>query len=154
MTEDTQHSYYPQPPFLFEVSVDDVTSKDDCCFQEIGDLNVDIKADDVKEAGVNTFSHKPPGSVNDRNLVLKRGLIKGSSLMLDWFAVALEQFVFSPRNVVVTLLDRAGIPLATWSFQDAYPVAVKIGDFKAMDNAYVIETLEFAFNSFERKEVS
>ena len=152
MPADIQNADYPPPSFLFEVYIGDVTTKEDCFFQEIGGLNVDIKVEEVREGGMNTFSHMLPRNVSYPNLVLKRGLVKGSSLILDWVKVTLEQFVFSPRKIVVKLLDKEGLPLVKWNFLNAYPVAVKIGDFKAMDNTYIIETLEFAYNSFERED--
>lgn len=152
MPDDIQNAYYPPQSFLFEVYIDNVNTKNDCQFQEISGINAEIKFEEVREGGINTFSHKLPKNVSYPNLVLKRGLVKGSSVILNWVKVSLEQFVFTPRNIIVKLSDKEGSPLVKWSFKNAYPVALKIGDFKAMDNAYVIETLEFAYNSFERDD--
>ena len=151
MPDDIQNANYPPPSFLFEVSIEHMDTKDVCRFQEISGINAEIKFEEIREGGINTFSRKLPKNVIYPNLVLKRGLIKGSSLILNWVKATLEQFVFTPHNIIVKLLDKEGNPLVKWSFQNAYPVAMKIGDFKAMDDAYVIETLEFAYNSFERE---
>ena len=143
MPTNNQDLYYPPPTFLFEVSIDGMTTKNNCCFQEIGGLNVDIKTEEVVAGGINAFSHKLPKNNKYNNLVLKRGLINESSLILDWAKDSLEKFVFTPRNLLVKLFDHKGLPLVTWRFQNAYPVAMKIADFKALDNAYLIETIEF-----------
>lgn len=150
MPTDNQDSYYPPPTFLFNISIDGMTTNDECSFQEVSGLNVAINTEEVKEGGSNTFSHKLPANVRYNNLVVKRGLLKESSLILIWVKETLEQFVFTPRNLLVKLLDHQGLALVTWRFQNAYPVAIKIGDFNALNNAYMIETIEFAYDSFVR----
>lgn len=152
MPENIPNSNYPPISFLFEVSIENINMKDDGHFQEISGINAEIKFEDVKEGAINTLSHKLPKNVSYPNLVLKRGILKAASPLLDWVKVAVEQFDFTPHNIIVKLLDNEGTPLLKWSFQNAYPVAVKIGDFKAIENSYVIETLEFAYNSFKRDD--
>jgi phage tail-like protein len=50
----------------------------------------------------------------------------------------------------LSLLNDDGVPLATWNFANAYPVAIKMSEFKAQENGIAIETLELSFDYFER----
>ena len=72
------------------------------------------------------------------------------SSLINWFKDAVENFSFSPATVIVKLLNTDHQPLETWSFIKAWPVKWVVSDFKAMDNAIVIETIELAYQYFRR----
>lgn len=144
-------SFYPPVGFYFEVDVGDITGKNECNFQEVSGLNVSINLAPIKEGGENRFIHRLPERPTHQNLILKRGMVKGSPL-ITWIKNAIEQFTFSPKTVIVKLLDETGAPLVSWTFDNAYPVAAKISDFKAQENSIVIETFELAYNYFTRKD--
>jgi phage tail-like protein len=76
-------------------------------------------------------------------------MVTGSSL-ITWARQATEQFTFATRTVVVSLLDETGDNLATWNVVNAWPVALKMSEFKAQENAIAIETLELSFDYFQR----
>lgn len=120
----------------------------ECSFQDVSGINVSIVTTDVQEGGVSAV-YKLPEKVKYDNLVLKRGLLKGSSLYL-WMRNSFKNFDFRPMDVIVNLQDERGVPSVSWMFRKAYPVSLKISEFKAMDNAIVIETLELSYNYFER----
>jgi phage tail-like protein len=52
--------------------------------------------------------------------------------------------------MLVTLLDEAGQPVAIWNVVQAYPVKWSTSDFRASENAVVVETIELAYQYFER----
>lgn len=117
-------------------------------FQDVSGINVQIETTDIQEGGVSSV-YKLPNRVKYENLVLKRGLLKGSSLYF-WMKNSFSNFDFRPMDILVMLIDERGIPSVTWMFRKTYPVAVKISEFKSTENAVVIETLELAYNYFER----
>ncbi|MEX6686840.1 phage tail protein [Danxiaibacter flavus] len=135
--------------FRFNVKIQDAGGEYEGSFQDVSGLNVSIEMETINEGGVNDYSYKIPKRVKYDNLVLKRGLLKSSSLV-TWINDAVRNFKFSTRKIDVLLLDEEMNPLVTWSFFDAYPVSVKVSDLKAKENELVFESLEFAYSYFER----
>lgn len=133
--------------FSFEVTISDIL--DEGSFQEVSGISAKIGTETIKEGGENRFEHRLPMPVKHENLILKRGMVINSNLS-TWASNAIEKFEFKTKTVVVKLLDETSAPIASWSFNDAYPVALKISDFKAQDNAIVIETLELSYSYFTR----
>lgn len=143
--------YYPPVGFHFRVEfILDGTVESDTRFQEVSGLSAELGLEEVVEGGENRFSHRLPTRAKYANLTLKRGLLSESGL-IDWCKNAIENFDFTPATVNVTLLNESHEPVAdTLSFIRAWPVKWSVSDFKAQDNALVIETLELAYNYFSR----
>lgn len=122
----------------------------DTRFQEVTGLAAELGVEEVVEGGENRFSHRLPSRARYSNLVLKRGLLTDSKL-IDWCRDAIENFEFRPSTVNVTLLNENHEPLAeTLSFIRAWPVKWAVSDYKAQENAIVVETMELAYNYFSR----
>ncbi|PAM94697.1 hypothetical protein B4N84_12035 [Flavobacterium sp. IR1] len=142
------------PPFFpaafsFKVNVVGITGIYEGSFQEVTGISAKVGVEPIKEGGENRFEHRLPNPVKYENLVLKRGMVLNSALIL-WAKSAIEYFNFVTSTVIVNLLDETGAPIASWSFNAAYPVALKVSDLKAQDNAIVIETLELSYSYFTR----
>ena len=103
---------------------------------------------EVNEGGQNVFSHHLPNRIQHDNLVLERGLVVGSPLVIE-FNVAMSLFKFAPSNVLVTLLSEESIPLAGWLCLKAYPVKWSVSDLDAESNQVVIETMELAYQRLQ-----
>jgi phage tail-like protein len=112
-------------------------------------LNAELGIEEVKSGGENRFSHRLPTRARYSNLVLKRGMLIDSAL-IKWFNDEVESFNFSPATVIVKLLDKDHQPLQTWSFIKAWPVKWSVSEFKAAENAVVVETIELAYQYFKR----
>jgi phage tail-like protein len=138
------------PPVNFSFTVNFFGVPENIGFQEVSGLSAEIETETVKEGGVNEYSHKLPKGVKYNNLVLKRGIVTLSPLIL-WINKAIVDFSFSTKLVVVNLLDEKGTPQIVWAFHDAYPVAVKVADLNAQDGKVLIETLELSYSYFSRK---
>jgi phage tail-like protein len=143
--------YYPPVGFHFRVEFSvDGAGESDTRFQEVSGLTAELAMEEVTEGGENRFSHRLPGRAKYANLVLKRGLLTDSKL-IDWCRDGIENFEFSPTTVNITLLNEKHEPLSdTLSFIKAWPVKWSISDFKAQENAIVVETMELAYNYFTR----
>jgi phage tail-like protein len=140
------------PPVGFHFRVDFVgggLDGTDSHFQEVSGLSAQLEVEPVEEGGENRFSHRLPGRAKYENLVLRRGMLKGSKLV-RWCEDALHHHEFMPVLVNVVLLNSEHQPLSTWRFDRAWPVKWSLTDFKAQDNAIVVETLELAYSSFTR----
>lgn len=79
------------------------------------------------------------------------------SPLIKWATDSVSSFSFQPKTVVVKLnnlvySDAKKEPsfktIATWNIVNAYPVALKISDFKAQENTIVLETLELSYDYF------
>ena len=151
-------TYYPPAGFYFKVefvSVSGASSDTEQRFQEVSGLSVEVETEEVREGGENRFVYKFPKGAKYPNLVLKRGLLKGTAL-LDWFKSAMYSYftvplIFQPSDILITLLDDSGQPYAIWNVVQAYPLKWSTSDFKSTDNSVVVETIELAYQYFERK---
>jgi phage tail-like protein len=152
-------TYIPPCGFYFRVEFLDIPGMDDDTeqrFQEVSGLSVEVEVEDIRVGGENRFTYKLPKSVKYPNLVLKRGLLKDTSIrawiddsMAGYFQSA--PWVFSkPADILITLMDEAGGEAAVWNIFQAYPLKMATSDFKASDNAIVVETLELAYQYFTR----
>ena len=138
-------AYYPPVGFHFSVvfalpQLGDMDTR----FQDIGGLGFELGTEELAEGGENRFVHQLPNGLRHGNLVLKRGMLTHSALIL-WVRAAMEAFEFLPTTVIVTLLNEKHAPLAAWLFSNAYPVKWTISDLSAKDSAIVVETLELAY---------
>lgn len=146
-------SYYPPAGFHFRVNIEGITSDSrDISFQEVSGINVTVGEFTYSEGGENRFVHRLPDRVTFDKLTLKRGMLTGSEL-IGWFREAIESFKFSPRDVLVTLLNNEHEPLESWSFVKAYPVKWDVSSFNAEQNQLVVETIELSFQYFKRMEI-
>jgi len=141
---------YDIPPvFHFKVEFQLGEPVADNRFQEVAGLSAEVAVEEVREGGLNEYAHKLPTGAKYGNLVLKRGFINDSKVR-DWCRDAVENFDFSPKDVSVLLLNEEHEPLASWQFMGAWPVKWSISDFKAQENALVVESLELAYRMFRR----
>lgn len=124
----------------------------DVRFQEVSGLSAELGIETYDEGGENRFSHRLPTRAKFNNLILKRGMLMGESPLRKWFEDGINQFSFNPVNVSVKLLNDKGTAISSWEFHSAWPVKWSVSDFKAMENALVIESAELAYQYFERKQ--
>lgn len=144
-----QTPYYPPVGFYFRVMVPGITGSNEGSFQEVSGLSATITPLEVKEGGENRFSHRLPQPPKYGNLVLKRGMLTGSTL-IRWVQTSINLFSFTPVPVVVSLMNANRGLVASWQFVNAYPVALKMSEFKAQENTIALETLELCYDYFQQ----
>ena len=154
-------AYYPPCGFHFKVEfigVGGMNTDTEQRFQEVGGLSFEVETDPLREGGENRFEYKLPKRAKYPNLVLKRGLLTDTAI-IDWFKSAMNTyftalvFDFKPADILITLLDEADQPIAKWNVVQAYPVKWSISDLKSTENAVVVETIELAYQYFEKDTV-
>ncbi len=140
--------YYPPAGFHFIVAFQLAPqTAADVQFQEVSGLSVDMEMESYVEGGENRFTHQLPTRTKYADLTLKRGLVIGSGIFL-WCRDAIENFVFQPTNLVVSLLNKDHVPLASWHVVGAIPKRWEISSFNAEQNSVVIETLQLSYHYF------
>ena len=116
-------------------------------FQEVSGLDVEIEMEPVKEGGQNRFTHQLPVRNRYTDITLKRGLFIGSGITL-WCKNAIEDFLFVPTNVLISLLTPEHIPLQSWYVVNAVPKKIQVSNFNAQENSLVVESLVLSYNYF------
>jgi len=147
-------SLYPPVGFHFKVefNLPDVAQEDrETRFQEVGGLNKTVEIEELKEGGENRFSHRFPNPAKYGNIILKRGLLTKSGL-IKWCFDAIDNFIFKPADITITLLNEEHKPLSVWNVSKAFPVKWSTSDLKAQENSLVIESLELAFRYFTKND--
>ena len=66
------------------------------------------------------------------------------------FQEAMSLFKFNTGNVLVMLMNEDTIPVSSWLFFKTYPVSWSTSDLNANENQVVIDTLELAYQRFQR----
>lgn len=120
----------------------------DILFQKVSGLGASVDTYSIEEGGQNLYAQPLPKRIQHENLVLERGLVVGSPLVIE-FNAALSLFKFKPSNVLVNLLDNTRIPIASWLFMKAYPVKWSVSDLDATTNAVVIEHMELTYQRMQ-----
>lgn len=140
--------YTPPVGFHFKVEVLGLAPSDnDVRFTDVGGLTVDLATEEVPEGGENRYIQRYPVRAKYPDLVLKRGLMKQSAIW-DWVKQCIETLTIEPHDVNVTLLNETHQPLMTWHLVGAYPVKWAVSDLSATANAYVVESLQLAYQYF------
>lgn len=141
-------SYYPPVGFHFKVEVLDLPPNDnDVRFTEVGGLSVELGTEEFAEGGENRFAQKYPTRAKYPELVLKRGLLLGSKVLI-WIQECIDGPQIKPKNIDVKLLNDEHQPLLTWHLINAFPTKWAVSDLNASTNGVVIENLQLFYQYF------
>ncbi|WP_312078167.1 phage tail protein [Chryseobacterium sp.] len=121
----------------------------DTKFQSVSGLKATMETESYTEGGQNRYRHSLPVRSEYQDLVLKRGLGTDLSGISMWCSQAIEDFVFSPANIVVSLLNENGNPVKAWYVSHAIPLSYEVGEFNAEESKIVIETMTLKYNFFK-----
>lgn len=141
-------NYFPPVGFHFKVEVLGISPNDnDVRFTEVGGLNVELSTEEIAEGGQNRFLQKYPVRTKHTDLVLKRGMLTSSEI-IKWLRECIEDFIITPKNIDIKLLNEEHQPLLTWHVVNAYPTKWTVSDLSASNNSVVVETLQFFYQYF------
>ncbi len=122
--------------FRFVVDID---GEAQAAFTECTLPVIEWEVEEVKEGGLNTFTHQLPGRRKGARITLKNGV--GTSALVDWYIdVMSEQFQRKP--LTITLLDSQLEAVMTWHIADALPIKWNGPQLKSSDNSVAIQSLE------------
>lgn len=132
--------------FRFTVKID---GKDFAAFTDCTLPNLQVETQDINEGGVNEYVHRLPVRVKVGTVTLKHGITKNSELMRWYLQVRDGKIEAATRTVSVVMFDSLLKPVATWTFNRAYPIKWVGPQLKSGDSAAAIEELELAHHGFE-----
>jgi len=117
-------------------------------FSEVTGLQVETEIEEIKEGGVNDFTHKLPKGTKYPNIVLKRG-ITDSDILWNWHQDVVDGII-ERKSGSILLLDFEGNREIRWNFYNAYPVKWIGPNLNSKESSISIETLELAHNGIYR----
>ncbi len=140
---------YPPAGYHFLVSFDGlIESPMDFRFQSVSGLSAEIEYEEVREGGVNQYSHQLPVRSKFPELVLKRGMFLGSQVV-RWIDDALNNFTFRPINMRITLMNEKHAPLQIWNVIHVLPKKLETSSFNAERSELVVETITLSYNYYK-----
>jgi len=120
----------------------------DFCFQEVSGLTVNVEMESFKEGGQNRFEHQLPVRTRYTDITLKRGMFEIPSGIMAWCINGVQNAIYQPTNVLISLLDDAHLPVQNWYVVNAIPKQVQFTTLNAEQNQLAIETLVLSYNYF------
>jgi len=152
-SENIDSKYHSQPPIdpypyldsRFFIEIDGLIAGG---FSEITGLQVETEVEEIKEGGVNDYTHKLPKGTKHPNIVLKRG-ITDSDILWKWHQDIVNGII-ERKSGAILLLDFEGNREIRWNFYEAYPVKWIGPNLNSKESNVSIETLELAHNGIYR----
>ena len=139
-------------PVVFHFSVK--MGKSEIAFSEVSGLETTIETKEVRSGGDNSTVYHLPEKIKLSDLVLKRAILKDSDPFFRWgmkkMNSSMNAFQVDPQPIEVTLLDEKSKPIATWTFEGAYPFKWSFSTLDAMKAEVMIETVSLKYRSIER----
>lgn len=120
----------------------------DVRFQEVSGLSVEVEMEQKNEGGEHRFVHNLPVRTKYGDVTLKRGKFLGSGI-LHWYKQAMDEFKFSPSNVMISLMNADHVPLYNWYLINAIPKRLEVSSFNAQNSEVVVETLVLSYQYFK-----
>jgi phage tail-like protein len=137
----------PLPGFAFKVVLENVPGLEgnaELYFKSVGGLKYETETVPVVAGGTNFTTYNLVGATKWSNIVLKRGFIKGSSLL-----ALRNSWIYSPTKqrisgTIVQFDTQMLTQMVSWKFMRGWPAKWEISDFDASKSEMTIETLEIA----------
>lgn len=117
-------------------------------FQSVSGLGATLELSGEADEGTNSSKRALPEKIKYANLQLKRGLPLFSTLRMEVHK-SFSEFRFSPRNVLVCILDENSLPVSSWLFSEAFPVKWSLSELSAESNSVIVEELELKYKKFK-----
>ncbi len=123
--------------FRFVVAVDgrSMAAFTDCTLPAI-----DWEIEEIKEGGLNVYTHQLPVRRKAGKISLKNGV--GKSDLIQWYLDCMSE-TFVRKPIAISLLDMSLKPIITWNIEEALPIRWSGPDLKSDANSIAIQTLEF-----------
>ncbi len=126
------------PAFRFVVEIGGTPQ---AAFTECTLPMIEWEMEEVKEGGLNTYTHQLPGRRKAAKMTLKNGV--GSGVIFDWCFNQMDG-KFERKQVTVSLMDSTKKKVMSWTLAGAYPLKWTGPQLKSSDTSVAIQTLELA----------
>ena len=136
----------------FELTIDGASIG---AFSDLAGIASGVDADDVEYINRDgTVTLKLPGKRTPPTVTLKRGLTRNLELSAWHELVMLGDIAAARKNVVLTMYNTEGVPVARFNLTNAWPTKLEIGGLKAADgSSALIETVTLVCERLQRVPV-
>ena len=136
----------PLPAFYFEVKID---GQETAYFRSVSGLKIETEVIEYQEGGNTGPIRKLAGVTRYANIRLSREFT-GDPTLYDWYLTTQKP---NPMRVdgLLTLVDRHGTRVASWTFTNGFPVKWEVPDMDSDNSGMAIETVEIAVEKVEKK---
>jgi phage tail-like protein len=118
----------------------ELAGKPQAAFTECTLPTLEWEVEEVKEGGMNQYTHSLPGRRKSARITLKNGV--GKSMLLEWYIQALSKQT-ERKQITIRLLDNTSIKtVMVWNIENAYPIKWTGPQLKSSDSSIAIQTLE------------
>ncbi len=135
----------PYPNSSFSVRVGNKTIAD---FLECSSPGIEVNEVEYRSGSDPSRTvRKLTGLAKYTNVTLKRGVTTDTELY-DWMRNVRDGNI-DRRDVIITLLDGQGLPLAAWRLHKAFPVKWSGPSLNSKSNEIAIESIELAYEGLD-----
>lgn len=116
-------------------------------FESASGLGFSSAEADKISGGQVGFQQHLTGQGSFGDLILKRGFTYDKGLYA-WCRTTNDTMQALPCNILISLLDRQGLPIKNWLLFDAIPKGWSTGDLTATAKGYLSETINISYQNF------
>lgn len=110
---------------------------------KIEGLGFEYEVKELREGGVNGYTHKLLGPAKYTNLRLTRPVDSTSDLLMLWLQSNMVRVI--PQTMSITAVTAAGTDITTWNLSGVVPVKWTGPNLDIMSNNLATETLELTY---------
>lgn len=133
--------------FYFEL-----TAKDEHIpFKEVEGVSTEVALKHILKEGENPFKYRVPSLPKTGHLILKNGIAKKNSKLMQWCAAhqnPTEENPAEKSRATLHLKDARGNSLLEWTLFNAYPVSNHVSNEKNKSQKTGIDDLELAYSFY------
>ena len=139
----------PYRSYRFSIEIDGIT---EALFTEVTGIEASYDVIEFRSGDMSAGYWKLPGLLQNPTLTLKQGTTDNMEIF-EWFKGEPGMTgTVERKDVTIKAVDETNAELAVWTFYDAWPCKYTASDFNASESAVVIETLELAYEGFDRSK--
>jgi phage tail-like protein len=141
----------PAPEYKYFVEVDGLYES---AFIECSGIKATRDVLEVKEGGVNSYTHKLPGRTSFGNITLRKGIMFSTKLW-EWYIEGLSDAKVTRRDItVVQYSSYFNMPARWYNIKNAFPVEWDVSSMRSDSSTFAVESLTLAFETLEAEKWS
>lgn len=136
----------PAPEFRYYVEIDGLVEGS---FIECSGLRMQREVLEVREGGVNDYTHKLPGRTTYGQLTLSKGIMFSTKIW-QWYEEGMKDGLVKKRPITITQFSSYfNLPARWYHIEDAFPESWSVSSLRTDSSTYAVETLVLTFKTLK-----
>jgi phage tail-like protein len=136
----------PSAEFRYYVEVDGLVEGS---FIECSGMAMKRDVLEVREGGVNSYTHKLPGRTTYGTITLRKGIMFSTGLW-EWYAEGLSDCKVRRRNITITQVSSYfNLPARWYTITNAFPESWEVSSLRSDSSQYAVESLTLTFETLK-----